>query len=364
MRQRPFKQVDVFTATPYLGNPLAVVLDGSGLSDDDMQRFAHWTNLSETTFLLPPTDSAADYRLRIFTPGGELPFAGHPTLGSCHSWLQAGGQPASRDFIMQECKLGLIRIRRERGERRLAFAAPPLKRSAPEPAWLAGVVAALGIQPAQILATQLLDNGPVWLGLLLDSVETVLQLSPDYRALESLKADVGVAALYPLQQSPPLIARANREAQAFIAPTLATACAALPPGGAGLAWGGPALRPVAPTLATACAALPPEGAGLALGGPALRPLGPTFAVATTDAPDLEVRAFAVGMGVNEDPVTGSLNASLAQWLIAEGHMPQRYLASQGVCLDRAGLVHVERDEHGQVWVGGESVTCVDGQVLL
>ena len=336
MRQRPFKQVDVFTATPYLGNPLAVVLDGSGLSDGDMQRFAHWTNLSETTFLLPPTDSAADYRVRIFTPGGELPFAGHPTLGSCHSWLQAGGQPASRDFIMQECKLGLIRIRRERGAQRLAFAAPPLKRSAPEPAWLAGVVAALGIQPAQILATQLLDNGPVWLGLLLDSVETVLQLLPDYRALESLKADVGVAALYPSQQSPPLIARANREARAFIAPTLATACAALPPQGAGLAWGGPALRP----------------------------LDPAFAVATTDAPDLEVRAFAVGMGVNEDPVTGSLNASLAQWVIAEGHMPQRYLASQGVCLDRAGLVHVERDEHGQVWVGGESVTCVDGQVLL
>ena len=306
MKTRAFKQVDVFTATPYLGNPLAVVL-GSGLSDEDMQRFARWTNLSETTFLLPPTDSAADYRVRIFTPGGELPFAGHPTLGSCHGWLQAGGQPASRDFIVQECKLGLVRIRRETGTPRLAFAAPPLKRSAPEPAWLAQVVAALGITPAQVVATQLLDNGPVWLGLLLDSAEAVLQLSPDFRALESLKADVGIAALYPPQEAPPLIARANREAQAF---------------------------------------------------------GSAAAANTCDTPDLEVRGFAVGMGINEDPVTGSLNAGLAQWLIAEGHMPARYLASQGVCLGRAGLVHIERDDQGQVWVGGESVTCVDGQVLL
>ena len=305
MKTRPFKQVDVFTATPYLGNPLAVVLDGSGLSDDDMQGFARWTNLSETTFLLPPEDASADYRVRIFTPGGELPFAGHPTLGSCHGWLQAGGSPKGKDFIVQECKLGLVRIRREPGTPRLAFAAPALKRSAPEPAWLAEVVAALGITPAQVVAAQLLDNGPVWLGLLLDSAETVLQLSPDHAALAKLDAKVGVAAIYPPLETAPLIARANREAKAF-----------------------------------------------------------GNSPATSAEADLEVRAFAAPVGVDEDPVTGSLNASLAQWLIAEGHMPARYLASQGVCLGRAGQVHIERDDQGQVWVGGESVTCVDGQVLL
>jgi PhzF family phenazine biosynthesis protein len=306
MKQRPFKQVDVFTATPYFGNPLAVVLDGAGLNDDDMQRFARWTNLSETTFLLPPGDASADYRVRIFTPGGELPFAGHPTLGSCHSWLQAGGQPVGKDFIVQECQVGLVKIRREGA--RLAFAAPPLKRSAPSPVLLAQVAAALGVKATQIIAAQLLDNGPLWLGLLLDSPETVLQLTPDHAALEKLDAKVGVAAVYKPQEAPPLIARANREAQAF---------------------------------------------------------GGSAAAANTHAePDLEVRAFAAAIGVNEDPVTGSLNASLAQWLIAEGHLPERYLASQGVCLGRAGLVHIERDDSGQVWVGGESVTCIDGKVTL
>lgn len=307
MKQRPFKQVDVFTATPYLGNPLAVVLDGSGLDDEAMQRFARWTNLSETTFLLPPTDPSADYRVRIFTPGGELPFAGHPTLGSCHSWLQAGGQPASGDFIVQECKQGLVKIRREAGTQRLAFAAPPLKRSAPSPVLLAQVAAALGLKASQILAAQLLDNGPLWLGLLLDSPETVLQLTPNHPELEKLDAKVGVAAVYPKEEAPALIARANREARAFDSAT---------------------------------------------------------AVAITGAPDLEVRAFAAAIGVNEDPVTGSLNASLAQWLIAEGHAPERYVASQGVCLGRAGQVHIERDAQGQVWVGGESVTCITGQVTL
>jgi len=304
MKQRPFKQVDVFTAAPYYGNPLAVVLDGSGLSDDDMQRFARWTNLSETSFLLPPSDPSADYSVRIFTPGGELPFAGHPTLGSCHSWLQAGGQPISKDFVVQQCQVGLVKIRREGA--RLAFAAPPLKRSAPSPVLLAQVAAALGLKPSQLLAAQLLDNGPLWLGLLLDSPETVLQLMPDHTALEKLQVKVGVAAIYTAQEAPPLIVRANREAQAF-------------------------------------------------------------AQARDDAqeaPDLEVRAFAAAIGVKEDPVTGSLNASLAQWLQAEGHLPARYLASQGVCLGRAGQVHIARDGDGQVWVGGESVSCIDGQVTL
>jgi PhzF family phenazine biosynthesis protein len=309
MKTRAFKQVDVFTPTPYFGNPLAVVLDGSGLSDEAMQRFAQWTNLSETTFVLPPTDPAADYRLRIFTPGGELPFAGHPTLGTCHSWLQAGGSPQGKDFIVQECKVGLVKIRREPGTQRLAFAAPPLKRSAPSPVLLAQVAAALGLKAPQILAAQLLDNGPLWLGLLLDSVETVLQLTPNHLELEKLDAKVGVAALYQREEAPPLIARANREARAFDTPSPAAA-------------------------------------------------------AGTAAPDLEVRAFVASIGINEDPVTGSLNASLAQWLITDGHAPERYLASQGVCLGRAGQVHIERDASGQVWVGGESVTCIDGQVTL
>ncbi|MHB1248878.1 MAG: PhzF family phenazine biosynthesis protein [Polaromonas sp.] len=338
MKQRPFKQVDVFTATPYFGNPLAVVLDGGGLDDEAMQRFSRWTNLSETTFLLPPTDASADYRVRIFTPGGELPFAGHPTLGSCHAWLQAGGLPGNDGFIVQECAVGLVKIRREAGStggQRLAFAAPPLKRTAPDPALLAHVAAALGLKelaptlgtgvsslpsgvaifprggPAekypQILAAQMLDNGPVWLALLLDSVETVLQLAPDHLALKKLNAKVGVAALYPTRQPALLIGRANREARAFTHDTPQT---------------------------------------------------------ILNAPDLEVRAFASAIGINEDPVTGSLNASLAQWLIAEGHAPERYRASQGACLGRAGQVDLQRDAAGQVWVGGESVTCIDGLVTL
>jgi len=308
MTQRAFKQVDVFTAAPYFGNPLAVVLDGSGLSDADMQRFAQWTNLSETTFLLPPTTPGADYRVRIFTPGGELPFAGHPTLGSCHAWLQAGGTPRSTTEIVQECKVGLVRLRREGV--RLAFAAPALKRSNPSPALLAQVAAALGLSASQILAAQLLDNGPVWLGLLLDSHQTVLQLNPDHLALKNLGQKVGVAALDQPAPAAALIGRSNREARAFA------------------------------TRANAAQAT------------------------EADAPALEVRAFAAPIGVNEDPVTGSLNASLAQWLIAEGHAPARYIAAQGACLGRAGRVHIEQTADGQVWVGGESVTCIDGQVQL
>jgi PhzF family phenazine biosynthesis protein len=310
MQQRPFKQVDVFTATAYFGNPLAVVLDGAGLDEAAMQRFARWTNLSETTFLLPPEDASADYRVRIFTPGGELPFAGHPTLGSCHSWLQAGGRAKRSDVIVQECKVGLVNIRREpgmAGTDRLAFAAPPLKRTAPSPVVLAQAAAALGLKAPQIIAAQLLDNGPVWLGLLLDSPETVLQLTPRHVELEKLNLKVGVAALYPKTETVPLIARANREARAFGHATI-------------------------------------TDAGL--------------------APDMEVRAFAAPIGVPEDPVTGSLNASLAQWLMAEAYVPEHYLASQGVCLGRAGLLHLQRDGAGQVWVGGESVTCIDGTVTL
>ncbi|HEY2255226.1 MAG TPA: PhzF family phenazine biosynthesis protein [Variovorax sp.] len=301
MIQRPFKQVDVFTSTPYFGNPLAVVLDGSALDDAAMQRFASWTNLSETTFVLPPTDPSADYRVRIFTPGGELPFAGHPTLGSCHAWLQAGGKPKAGERIVQQCATGLVQIRRE-GER-LAFAAPASKRRAPSPTVLAKVAAALGLKAAQIVGAQLLDNGPAWLGLLLSDTDTVLALKPDHRALRELGQKVGVAALSQADDSPRLISRSNREARAFVRPDA---------------------------------------------GPA----------------DIEVRTFAAPVGIEEDPVTGSFNASLAQWLIADGHMPERYVAAQGQTLGRAGRIHITRDADGQVWVGGDSVTCVSGSVTL
>ena len=306
MTQRAYRQVDVFTSTPYWGNPLAVVLDGSGLSDEQMQRFARWTNLSETTYLLPPTQAGADYRVRIFTPGGELPFAGHPTLGSCQAWLDAGGKPKDPQRIVQECAVGLVPIRR--AGQQLAFAAPPLKRSTPAPQLLAGVAQALGLKPAQIRAAQLLDNGPKWLGLLLDSADTVLALSPDHTRLRELGQKVGVAALTTEPAAVQLIARSSREARAFADHA-----------------------DDAPQLA---------------------------------APDLEVRAFAAPVGITEDPVTGSLNASLAQWLMAEGHLGIRYIAAQGTCLERAGRVLLERDEAGQVWVGGQVQTCIMGHVQL
>jgi len=287
MRQRPFQQIDVFSQRPGDGNPLAVVMQAEDLQDADMQRFASWTNLSETTFLLPPTEAGlaggADYRVRIFTPGGELPFAGHPTLGSCHAWLQAGHQPRNPGTIVQESGMGLVRIRRQ-GDT-LAFAAPPMQRSAPSPALLALVTGALGLRPQQILAAQLLDNGPRWFGLLLGDADTVLGLQPDHARLKDLGQDVGVV---------------------HVAPT----------------------------------------------------------ASDTRQPGVVVRAFAAPMGNPEDPVTGSLNASLAQWLIAEGLAPRQYLVAQGECLGRAGRVHIGQDDDGQVWVGGQSITCIQGTALL
>ncbi len=313
MRSRDFKQVDVFTATPYLGNPVAVVLDGTDISEDAMAAFARWTNLSETTFVLPPTPEGkaggADYRLRIFTPGGELPFAGHPTLGSCHAWLEQQREISKasehtevpKNRIVQECGVGLIQLERSvrDGKQTLAFAAPPLKRSNPAPALLAQITAALGLQPEQVLAAQTLDNGPVWLTLLVDNAQTVLALNPDHMQLKVLGLKVGVASV-------------NRR---FIA---------------------------------------------------------INSGANDFAPDLTVRAFAAAIGINEDPVTGSLNASLAQWLIADGLTPTRYTAAQGEAMGRAGRVQVSQDGagqvastgSGQVWVGGASVTCITGQVTL
>ena len=182
MRQRPFQQVDVFTAVPYLGNPLAVVLDGEGLSTEAMQAFTHWTNLSECTFVLPPTPegaaAGADYRVRIFCPGRELPFAGHPTLGTCHAWLAAGGVPRTTGVVVQECGVGLVKIRRD-GER-LAFGAPPLIKSGPLPeADVALIALGLGVARSDIVAHAWCDNGPNWRGVMLQSAEQVLTLKPD-----------------------------------------------------------------------------------------------------------------------------------------------------------------------------------------
>ncbi|WP_343592094.1 PhzF family phenazine biosynthesis protein [Paracidovorax wautersii] len=294
MRQRLFKQVDVFTDQPYLGNPLAVVLDGTGLSTEEMQHFTNWTNLSEATFLLPPTDAGAaagaDYRVRIFCPGRELPFAGHPTLGSCHAWLEAGGQPRAPGSVVQECAAGLITLRQDGG--RLAFAAPPLVKSGPlDEADVELIARGLGLQRSDILAHAWCDNGPRWRGVMLGSAERVLGLQPDAAVLAGL--DIGVVGP---RGKVGVIAKQSVEA--------------------------------------------PEGAAF------------------------EVRAFFPGnSGMVEDPVTGSLNAALAQWLIAAHLAPPRYVAAQGTAMGRAGRVHVEQDGD-TIWVGGSSVTCVDGQVLL
>ena len=318
MQLRPFKQVDVFTDVAYLGNPLAVVLDGTGLSTEDMQHFARWTNLSETTFVLPPTPDAAaqgaDYQVRIFTTAYEMPFAGHPTLGTCHAWLEHGGVPKNPDRVVQECKVGLVKI--SRANSRAAFAAPALNRKDAAPALVQALADALGLARSKVRASQHLNNGPSHFGLLLDNMDTVLSLTPDFSRLRSVlqSADitgVGVAAVQPEAATTGLIARSNREARAFAGSPSATS-----PG-------------------------------------------------TADDPGLEVRFFFDhGHGVGEDPVTGSFNASLAQWLIAQGLAPQRYTASQGTCMGVQGRVHIHQDAAGQVWVGGDAVTCITGSVRL
>jgi PhzF family phenazine biosynthesis protein len=275
---RRFEQVDVFSELPYRGNPLAVVVDGDGLSDGEMSRFANWTNLSETTFLLPPTDQRADYRVRIFTASYELPFAGHPTLGSCHAWLASGASPNSDEYVIQECGVGLVRIRRSTG--RLAFAAPPLIRSGPiDEATTLAVLAQLNISPDQIIDAQWIDNGPGWLGVLLASADEVLSLRP--ASIGHHK--VGVIGPYPA--------------------------------GSECAYEVRALFPS------------PDGV------------------------------------VIEDPVTGSLNASLAQWLLGSGRATSPYVASQGTRLGRAGRVFVDQ-EGDDIWIGGHTVTCIAGSVDL
>ncbi len=274
---RRFCTVDVFTATPLMGNPLAVVVDAEGLDDAAMQRLARWTNLSETSFLLPPTDPAADYRVRIFTPGGELPFAGHPTLGSAFAWLQHGGHPRTPGVVVQECGIGLVTVRQ--GEH-LAFNAPPLRRSGP----VTGperqqAMQSLGLQAEELLDLEWIDNGPGWMGARLPSAERVLALRPDFARMHGLKLGV--------------------------------------------------IGPHAP------------------GGDCA----------------FEVRAFVPTLGVPEDPVTGSLQAGLARWLIGAGLAPTHYTAAQGAALGRAGRVHVA-GEGDAVWIGGDVLALVSGHIAL
>jgi PhzF family phenazine biosynthesis protein len=275
---RRFSQVDVFTSIPYRGNPVAVVHDADGIDDETMLRFARWTNLSETTFLLPPTDPGADYRLRIFTPTTELPFAGHPTLGSCHAWLEARGGPRDPSVIVQECGAGLVRVRRS-GDGTLAFEEPPLIRGGPvDEATLERVCAGLRIPRDWVVDAQWADNGPGWVAVLLSSAAEVLGIVPG-----TVDLDIGVVGPY------------------------------------------------------------------APGSPAA----------------FEVRAFFPMNGSTvEDPVTGSLNASVAGWLTRSGRANPPYLVTQGTALGRAGRVFISIDDSVTIWVGGETVTCVRGEVDL
>ena len=272
--------MDVFTDTPYLGNPVAVVLGADGLSAEQMQLVARWTNLSETAFVLAPRADGADYRVRIFTPARELPFAGHPTLGTCHAWLEAGGRPADPGAVVQECEAGLVTVRRgPGGDAGLAFAAPPLVRGGPvEEAVAERVARALSIARSDITDIAWADNGPGWIAVLLASAEAVLAVQRPV----TLDLDIGVTGLYPAGS--------------------------------------------------------PEA--------------------------IEVRAFSPKITSIEDPVTGSLNASIGQWLLASGRVTAPYMASQGTAMGRRGRVHVSRDADGQVWVGGGTVTCVSGTVIL
>ncbi|MEE9416075.1 MAG: PhzF family phenazine biosynthesis protein [Acidimicrobiales bacterium] len=283
---RAFKQVDVFTKVAYRGNPVAVVLDGEGLSSAEMQRFANWTNLSETTFVTAPADPSADYKVRIFTPDVELPFAGHPTIGTCHAWLESGGSPKDETTIVQECQAGLISLRRYGG--RLAFAAPPMTRSGPvEEADLEPVCLVLGLDRSEIVDAQWADNGPGWLAVLLTDADAVLALEPNFSVVESY--DIGVVGAIPL-------------------------------GVVGQHDG--------------------------------------------DEPAIEVRAFfRAGGQPAEDPVTGSLNAALAQWLLSTGRLKAPYVASQGAALGRDGRVHIS-ESGGEIWVGGDAVTAIQGEVAI
>jgi PhzF family phenazine biosynthesis protein len=278
-RNRSFVQVDVFSTSPYSGNPVAVVLDGTGLSDEEMQGLARWTDLSETTFVLPPTVPEADYRLRIFAPGGELPFAGHPTLGSARAWLEGGGTPRHDDRIVQECGVGLVTVRQGAGT--LAFAAPPrVREGALEEDQLLRIVGAFGISRDRVVAHEWVDNGPGWAVVRLATAKEVLALEPDF----SLLPDAMVGAI----------------------------------------------------------GAHPDGSRHAF----------------------EMRTFAPGVGVPEDPACGSMNAGVGQWLTATGAVPSSYRVSQGTRLGRAASIEISADADGTVWVSGAAVVRIRGTITL
>lgn len=277
-QQYPFAQVDVFSQSPYQGNPVAVILDSAEISDEEMQRIARWTNLSETTFLLPPTTPQADYRVRIFTPGGELPFAGHPTLGSAHAWLEHSGAAEDKDTIVQECKAGLIKVTRAAGV--LSFAAPSTNRSGDlDERYLGKIAASFGIDRHDIIAHQWVDNGPGWAVVQLAKAQQVLDLQPDLSLIPD--AMVGAIGAYP------------------------------------------------------------EGSEF----------------------DFEMRTFAPGVGVAEDPVCGSMNASVGQWLFRTGAVKNSYRVFQGSLLGRAGDITITADAAGTVWVGGATSTLFKGTAV-
>jgi len=329
MSLRPYKQVDVFTATPYYGNALAVVLDADGMTDGEMLRFANWMNLAETTFVLPPTRSGADYRVRIFTTTTELPFAGHPTLGTAHAWLEAGGVPSRPGVVVQECPAGLIEVRAHAGDdgggHRLALKAPPLVRTGPlEDDVLEWALSGLGLARADVVAHQWIANGPQWAGLLLRDADTVLALEPDFAVLEGL--EVGVIGPH---ASHGAHAARYRGSARTVRPKGARA----------------ELEPLPA----------PDTAGLPI-------TAAPFQSAVASAPaDFEVRAFVPGEGFPEDPATGSLNAGFAVWLTRDGLAPEHYTVRQGTRLGRAGLIEVSMDAEG-IWIAGEAVTCIEGMV--
>jgi PhzF family phenazine biosynthesis protein len=278
-RTRTFAQVDVFSTQPFRGNPVAVVLDGTGLAEQDMQALARWTNLSETTFVLPPTTQEADYRLRIFTPGGELPFAGHPTLGSARAWLDAGCTPRHTGRIIQECGAGLVTVRREKDA--LAFAAPPrIRDGALDEAYLNRLIDAFGLTRAQVLDHQWVDNGPGWAVLRLATAREVLALEPDLSLIPDAMA--GVIGAHP------------------------------------------------------------AGAGH----------------------DFEMRTFAPGADVPEDPACGSMNAAVGQWLTSTGAAPSSYWVSQGTRLGRAATIEVTAEADGTVWISGATTVAIRGRITL
>jgi PhzF family phenazine biosynthesis protein len=278
---RRFQQIDVFSPEPQGGNPVAVVLDAEDITTEQMLRFTKWTNLSEATFVLPPSDPNADYRVRIFYAAGELDFAGHPTLGTCHAWLRAGGAPRDPGMVVQQCPAGLVRIRRD--DTGLAFEAPPTRRSGPvDPQELERFASILGISSSEILDSNWVDNGPGWVAIMLESAEAVMALRPVQDDGE--RVDIGIVGPYP------------------------------------------------------------KGSELAY----------------------EVRAvFGHDRGeLIEDPVTGSLNASLGQWLVGNGYLSAPYVASQGTILGRTGRARISQADDGSIWVGGDTHTIMEGTVHI